>query len=120
MTHITVQEDLLVEAVFDFELPDTLVHIPAGTFTMGNDKYHGQKPARDVHISAYYVDQYEVTKSLWYNVHNWAIQNGYKFSFSRTEANGRNRPHADPSYRDDFPISGISWQEYGQMDQRPF
>ncbi|MBT5379343.1 MAG: SUMF1/EgtB/PvdO family nonheme iron enzyme, partial [Opitutae bacterium] len=110
---LTVEEGLKVEAVFDYGLPESMKHVPAGEFTMGDSgsRAKEQKPAHQVDVSAYYIDSYETSKALWYQVHNWAIQNGYSFSYSTSEANGRNRPHSDSGYKDDFPITGISWHD---------
>jgi formylglycine-generating enzyme required for sulfatase activity len=38
-----------------------LVLIPGGTFTMGNNDSQGEAPAHQVRLSAYYIDQHEVT-----------------------------------------------------------
>ena len=53
--------------------------IPAGSFTMGSDANEGinESPAHDVHVSAFYMDEYEVTKALWDEVRAWGLSNGY-------------------------------------------
>jgi formylglycine-generating enzyme required for sulfatase activity len=59
--------------------------IPAGSFTMGASTNVGHesitdaKPQHTVYVSAFYMDQYEVTKALWGEVRSWAITNGYSF-----------------------------------------
>ena len=57
--------------------------IPAGSFTMGDslddDSFGFALPLHSVYISAFYMDRYEVTKALWDDVYNWAINHGYSF-----------------------------------------
>ncbi len=55
--------------------------IPAGSFTMGNnlDENGSELPLHTVYVSAFYMDKYDVTKSLWDSVYAWAITHGYSF-----------------------------------------
>ena len=59
--------------------PASMVLIPAGWFTMGDSFYEGQAslPRHSVYVSAFYIDQFEVTKALWDEVVMWANTNGY-------------------------------------------
>ena len=57
--------------------------IPAGPFVMG-DSLDGDSYALPLHtnqISAFYMDKYPVTKSLWDAVYNWATNHGYSFEY---------------------------------------
>src|SRR5690242_2953487 len=48
--------------------PANMVLIPAGPFQMGDSFYEGatyELPIHTVDVSAFYMDKYEVTKSLW-------------------------------------------------------
>jgi len=45
--------------------PGDMVLIPAGEFTMGNDKDKFASPAHKVNLPAYYIDAYEVTYYQW-------------------------------------------------------
>ena len=115
---LTVDGPLVVEAVFDFDLPDTLKLVAPGTFAMGDDdsRNGAMKPAHEVEISAFYVDQYEVTKKLWNQVRDWAVTRPdggetYRFSYDLGGAIGRNRPHGDPGYLEDYPMSGMNWDD---------
>jgi len=46
----------------DPQPPDGMVYVPAGEFKMGsNDGNADEAPAHRVHVSAYYIDQHEVT-----------------------------------------------------------
>jgi len=66
--------------------PSGMVYIPAGSFTMGNamntnEGYGGDElPLHDVYVSAFYMDRVPVTKALWQDVYNWAINHGYNFT----------------------------------------
>jgi formylglycine-generating enzyme required for sulfatase activity len=53
----------------------------------------------DIFTSAFFMDKFEVSKSLWDSVYNWAITNGYNFSNAGT-ATG-------PTH----PVTGISWYD---------
>ncbi|MEN8740351.1 MAG: SUMF1/EgtB/PvdO family nonheme iron enzyme [Phaeobacter gallaeciensis] len=61
--------------------PAGMVLIPAGPFEMGNGATAPEGPVHTVTVSAFYLDQFEVTKALWDDVHAWAVQpaNGYIF-----------------------------------------
>jgi formylglycine-generating enzyme required for sulfatase activity len=57
--------------------------IPAGSFQMG-DSLGGDSsalPLHTVYISAFYMDKYDVTYSLWQQVYSWAITHGYSFDY---------------------------------------
>ncbi len=59
-----------------------MVLIPAGPFRMGDAFTEGDADERPVHtvtVSAFYMDQYEVTKALWNEVHAYATGQGYSF-----------------------------------------
>src|ERR1017187_10260716 len=60
-----------------------MAFIPAGSFTMG-DNLDGESDAtvHSVYVSAFYMDQYDVTYSLWQQVHNWAVTHGYSFDYA--------------------------------------
>jgi formylglycine-generating enzyme required for sulfatase activity len=54
----------------DTHAPAGMVLVPAGSFTMVNtlndsDSSPGELPTHTVYASAFYMDQYEVTKALW-------------------------------------------------------
>lgn len=64
--------------------PAGMVLIPAGSFSMGDpispDGQLDAWPIHSVFISAFYMDRYEVTRSLWQTVRTWAIMQGYAFT----------------------------------------
>jgi probable HAF family extracellular repeat protein len=77
--------------------------IPAGSFTMGNsltaDADITDAPTRTVHLDAYYMSKYEVSKAVWDEVRNWAIINDYT---DLTEGTGKASNH---------PVHSISWYD---------
>jgi len=56
-------------------VPGGMVLIPGGTNSV-NDPDFG---VYSLTVTAFYMDQYEVTKALWDKVYNWAVANGYSF-----------------------------------------
>ncbi len=59
--------------------PAGMVLIPAGPFEMGNGTTAPEGPVHTVTVSAFYLDQFEVTKALWDDVKTYADANGYTF-----------------------------------------
>lgn len=81
-----------------------MVWISAGAFTMGNqDGPSRSQPLHQVHLNAFYMDQYEVTTSRY-----------AKF----LEATGREQPELVPMlweqvnlpYDGDRPVMGVTWR----------
>lgn len=60
--------------------PHGMKLIPAGEFIMGSSGSGGdENPLHSVYISAFYMDEFEVTKKLWDKVKEYADANGYGF-----------------------------------------
>ncbi len=59
------------------------VLIPQGSFQMGNaldasgDGFPDELPVHTVQVSAFYMENYEVSKALWDKVRTWGVVNGY-------------------------------------------
>jgi formylglycine-generating enzyme len=71
--------------LYDPYPPSSMALVPAGVFTMGdtfNDGYGGELPLHTVYVSAFYMDRYEVSKSLWDMVYEWAVAHDYTFSYA--------------------------------------
>lgn len=76
---------LMSAQLFDPSPPAGMVLVPGGTFNMGdalNDPPPGygdtyERPVHPVFVSAFYIDQYEVTKAKWDSVISWATNHGY-------------------------------------------
>jgi serine/threonine protein kinase len=41
----------------------TMIHIPAGPFTMGSERYSSEKPVQKIFLDDYYIDKYLVTNA---------------------------------------------------------
>ena len=67
--------------IVDPNPPAGMALIPAGSFTMGDtfNEGSGELPLHTVYVSAFYMDRYDVTYSLWQQVYNWAVTHGYSF-----------------------------------------
>jgi formylglycine-generating enzyme required for sulfatase activity len=71
--------------------------IPEGTFQMGGAI---SPPVHDVFVSRYAIDRFEVTKTLWDEVRNWALNNGYPDLGSREVFGGGSNPVQTLSWYD--------------------
>ncbi len=83
-------------------VPSNMVLIPAGGFQMGDtfsEGYDDERPVHTVYISAFYMDQTEVTKAQWDEVYQWAIGHGY--SFDRA-GSGKAANH---------PVENVNWYD---------
>jgi formylglycine-generating enzyme required for sulfatase activity len=80
--------------------PAGMALIPAGSFQMG-DSVDGESdaPVTTVYVSAFYMDQTDVTYSLWQTVYNWAITHGYSFD---NAGSGKAANH---------PVQTIDWYD---------
>ncbi|MBE0543272.1 MAG: SUMF1/EgtB/PvdO family nonheme iron enzyme [Verrucomicrobia bacterium] len=88
--------------ILDPNPPAGMVLIPAGSFTMGDTFKEGgsaELPLHTVHVSAFYMDKYEVTKTLWDEVYQWAIMQGYTFDYG---AQGKATNH---------PVQTANWYD---------
>jgi formylglycine-generating enzyme len=84
--------------------PDGMALIPAGSFTMGNcmdpsEGYSDELPLHTVYVSAFYMDKYPVTKSLWDTVKAWNGGNGYSYDYA---GSGKASTH---------PVQYIDWYD---------
>ena len=110
---LTVEDSLRVEAVFDYGLPESMKHVAAGSFTMGDRSLtcQGAKASscrgcqRILHRQLGDLESHSGTRCTPGRCKMDTV------FVLLTEANGRNRPHNDGSYQDDFPITGVSWHD---------
>jgi formylglycine-generating enzyme required for sulfatase activity len=76
--------------------------IPAGSFVMGDtfgEGASGELPLHTVYVSAFYIDKYPVTKSLWDTVKAWNGGNGYIYDLA---GSGKASTH---------PVQTIDWYD---------
>jgi len=80
--------------------PDGMALVPAGSFTMG-DTLDGDANAVPVSVtvSAFYIDQHDVTLALWQQVYNWATNHGYDFD------------NAGSGKASNHPVQTIDWYD---------
>ena len=91
---------LLVTFGLTQSAPAGMELIPAGSFTMGDTFGEGSSaelPLHTIYVSAFYMDQYKITKVEWDVVYNWAVGHGYTFD------------HAGSGKAADHPVHTISW-----------
>jgi len=97
--------------------PSGMALIPAGTFQMGdtfNEGEYYELPVHPVYVSAFYMDEYEVTLALWDMVCAWSATNGYSYDYPGV---GKATNH---------PVLNIDWYDMvkwcnarSQMEGRP-
>ena len=88
--------------------PSGMALIPAGSFTMG-DNLDGESdaiPTVATYVSAFYLDQNDVTEALWQQVYNWATNHGYNFDDSGSGLDGYGYAKG-PNY----PVVDVNWYD---------
>lgn len=93
---VPVTNTVTTHWLFDPQPPAGMVFIPPGPYSMGNamatnEGLGWELPLHTVHVSAFYMDKFEVTRELWDEVYLWATNNGYTFNL-RGEARATNQP----------------------------
>jgi formylglycine-generating enzyme required for sulfatase activity len=103
---VTVTNTLLAR-FFRLYIPAGMALIPAGTFTMG-DSLDGESdaPPTNIYVSAFYMDQTDVTEGLWQQVYNWALNHGYSFDDSGSDVDGYSDAKG-PNY----PVVAVNWYD---------
>lgn len=125
---------MLIPGLAVSEMPKGMVLVPAGEFTMGTDDAQApenQRPARKVHVDAFYIDKHEVTNAQFedfiladgYNKRKYWTRAGWEFiqkkrfyysypgkvtyRIDEPLAFGKNSVSTAP----DHPVIGVSWYE---------
>ena len=77
---ITIETKPLIGQI----IPNNMALIPGSSFQMGDTfgQSFDEFPLHNVYVSAFYIDKYKVTKTLWDEVCNWAIAHSYSFDHS--------------------------------------
>jgi formylglycine-generating enzyme len=101
---VPVSNCVVTHRLYDPNPPCDMVLIPAGSFRMGNcmvpgEGYSNELPLHTVHVSAFYMDRYEVTKALWDEVKVWNRGNGYSYE---NPGLGKAATH---------PVQTVSWRD---------
>ena len=88
-------------------IPANMVLIPAGSFQMGNafanEGDSSELPVHSVFVSAFYMDKFEVQKSLWDDVRLWSAARGYSYD---NTGDGKATNH--PAYYMDW-YDAVKW-----------
>lgn len=87
--------------------PSNMVLIPEGSFVMGNatnifptdEGSSDELPQHTVYVSAFHLDIYEVTKSIWDEVKAYSESNGYTYSKA---GSGKSTNH---------PVYDVNWYD---------
>ncbi len=106
---INVEEPLVLKAIFEASGGEAdMLLIPGGKFMMGDArKTDGPLgPIHEVEVSSFYLGKHEVTKKEWIEVYDWAIQNGYDFSYD-----GLQMGSVPVSLGDNYPIVNATWYD---------
>ena len=98
---VPVTNPVTTHRLYDPHPPTNMAFIPAGSFQMGDnldgDTY--SQPVHTVNVSAFYLDQTDVTKALWDTVKTWATTNGYRFD------------NAGSGKAPNHPVQSVSWYD---------
>ncbi len=89
-------------------IPDDMVAITGGTFTMGDTKGDGvfadELPTHQVTVSSFHIKETKVSKAEWDTVYNWAKSNGYTFE-------GFGYGNTPQAHATDHPVYNINWYD---------
>ena len=97
---LPVTNPVNTDQVIDYHPPSGMALIPASSFQMGgNLDGDSNAPVHTVYVSAFYMDKYDVTYSLWQQVYSWAIAHGYSFDYA---GSGKAPNH---------PVHDIQWYD---------
>ncbi|MFO7937555.1 MAG: SUMF1/EgtB/PvdO family nonheme iron enzyme [Kiritimatiellia bacterium] len=86
----------------DSSVPENMSQIIDGSFEMGDFFGEGdadESPVRTVTLSAYYMDNTEVSWARWQDVYDWAVNHGYQFE---NAGSGKTGEH---------PVSNVNWYD---------
>ena len=84
-----------------------LHYVPAGAFVMGNDAgWEGQKPAHEVSLDAYWIDETEVTNRMY----ALCVDAGECTAPRDVSSYTREQYYRDPATAD-FPVLHLSWED---------
>lgn len=85
--------------------PPGMVLIEAGAYQMGFPDENPSGNTRSITISAFYMDRYLVTKTVWDQVRNWGLTNGYSdIAVGRAGSSGS-------STSSNHPVTMVTWYD---------
>ncbi|GIK41437.1 MAG: hypothetical protein BroJett011_52700 [Chloroflexota bacterium] len=85
-----------------------MVLVPAGPFTMGSDysEFNNEKPAHEVTLAAFYIDQYEVTNAQYHH----CVEAGMCTPPDQTSSSTRDSYYGNAQF-DNFPVIYVNWEQ---------
>ena len=84
-----------------------MVYVPAGEFTMGSDnRYEKEKPAHQVYLDSIWIDQTEVTNSMY----AMCVADGNCLPPASTSSYTRDNYYANPDF-DNYPVIYVNWNQ---------
>ncbi len=101
---VAAQEQL--PAIKDATDGMTLIHIPAGRFTMGDDNVAGAGPVHEVYVSAFRMDEHEVTNAQY----QLCVNDGACQSPSTVKSSTRSSYYNNSTYSN-YPVIDVSWND---------
>ena len=85
----------------------TQLYVPAGPFMMGSENGgNDEKPVHSVYLDAYWIDETEVTNSMYARCEESGACRVPFQSYSRT----RSSYYGNPAY-DDYPVIEVRWED---------
>ena len=114
----------IIVGILFFTVPDTastqdaeeMVLIPAGEFTMGSDDRfgeHGEGPAHEVFLSAFYIDRYEVTNAhycIFLNERGNQVEGGVNWlNLTNSKIELRDGKFVALREYDNHPVVWVTW-----------
>ena len=61
---------LQTSSALEKSAPIGMVLVPAGPYIAGSDKYNDERPSREIHLDAFFVDRFEVTQKQFKKIMN--------------------------------------------------
>ncbi len=83
-----------------------MLYIPEGPFMMGNDSVDDEKPAQKVTLGAYWIDQTEVTNSMY----AICVSQGKCQQPQQSSSSTRSKYYNNPQYTD-YPVIFVKWNQ---------
>jgi eukaryotic-like serine/threonine-protein kinase len=84
-----------------------MLYVPEGSFMMGNNSGDANEfPVHQVHLDAYWIDQTEVTNSMY----EQCVRDGFCNLPATTSSYTRASYYGNPAYGD-YPVMHISWAD---------
>ena len=61
---------LQTSSALEKSAPIGMVLVPVGPYIAGSDKYNDERPSKEIHLDAFFVDRFEVTQKQFKKIMN--------------------------------------------------